>query len=260
MLERLKEHGKAIAVFSGIFLLLLNLFVGIALMDVSGLKSTKQRTRIDNPNKFDAECVIDNTGFTYYQNSVAAGVANFYEKTGIQVYYVYLDLTGEEIKSVEDTRAWVDNYIADYIEHPEYAITIIQTVGAEFDYDKDGYNDYYNLHDVFVYGDETLQLLDAEGIQILQEAFEISNADWDLDAVGDALATAAHYLMDYQSIQMQKAVILAIILVVDIIAVIIAARAIAKHRKHIHDMEILQTPLNDLASKYVDDESQKFRE
>lgn len=137
-----KSHtGIIIAVLAVILVVLL--IVGFGAGGDSGASSvsgdipasTANRTKVDNPNSYDMDDVVDETHWISSLSTTERGLKAFYEKTGIQPYVV-LKSYDASLTTDSEKNAYAEQY---YDEHIDNGTSLLFMYFAEKDADTVGY-------------------------------------------------------------------------------------------------------------------------
>lgn len=126
------------------------------------LEPAKQK--IDNPFPFDSNCV---KGKEYGQDKVVGGALELYNKTGIQLYYYYINYGKQKFASKEEAGDAALRKVKS-LENSAYSIVIYQ-YETDYEYKEDGY--LYSC-DNFFYGDEVAKVLSANDLTVLRYLYQ----------------------------------------------------------------------------------------
>lgn len=119
------------------------------------------RYPINNPNDFNRNCFIDETNSDSYNvNECISAMEYFYEQTGIQSYFVIIDISEADISSDEEAAQYMEERVKTLIEDP-YAIIHFECNTKEID------GSYYTTDDKWLFGNKTTTILNEDGRQIV---------------------------------------------------------------------------------------------
>lgn len=215
-------------------------------------ESTHERKPIDNPNAFDPRCFVDEED--YLESSAdcwVKGARDFYEKTGVQLRRIHLDI--ENIESVTTLNSAVDycyKYIEENIVDKDYSVIVFSTSAKEIS-NNESSSDFVEVDEQFFYGNKTTEFFDAEGAKILEEHFDFYIDDYRSDNTNLAMEKASDALMGYKD---YGHIVLKVIMVIVVIAFIITMVVIVyrlREKKREEDLRILNTPIESLTEKYL---------
>ena len=217
-------------------------------------KVTHEHTPIENPYDFDRNCYIaEVNSYSEDKNNITAAAKLLYERTGVQYYYVYLDIANSGADSEAYVRTYVDTYIDETIKNKDYALIRIQTNGAVIGQDEYGYDRYVGYLDEHYIGKHADDFFDSEGELLYLDYFDVYDCDWNTEDMYQCFDRTTDELLNYKNNQIKEIVIGSVVGVL-IIGGIIFIIAYKLHRKEVEDtIRILNTPIDDAADDLVDE-------
>ncbi len=222
------------------------------------------RQKLDNPNPFNENCYIDQTGDRVYNRGDAtSAMFYFYEETGLQSYYVYVDLTDSGVTTDAEADAYAMSVVKSLIDDP-YAVIHYESNSIPVD------DSYVSVYNQWLFGEATTPVLDAKGRNIITG----NSNTWiwcDYSTTNEYMVTAecvVDTLMNYHETEVHEHyrwdILICVILILWFITAIMfiaANKSVNKKIKSIMEslekQAVLNTDLDDLVDAYVKVEKNK---
>lgn len=214
--------------------------------------SSHSRTPITNPNTFDPQCFIDEEFyFESEAESWLSGARTFYEKTGVQLRRLHLDISrNDDITTTNQAVDYCYDYIDKNIKDKDYCIILFSTSNKEIPREND-LSDYVDVDAQFFYGDETSSIFNAEGIEILESCFSYYIDDYRWNELHLAMKDAISALMEKPTDDTWYYILIAVIFIIADVYLIILLVQDYKEEKRREALTILNTPIESLTEKYL---------
>lgn len=244
-------HGSGKSLITIMFLCFFIFFVvGLKGESESNVRSTRDRTPLENPIPFQYDCVVDEIGYIEDVSNLSSGLQYFYDTTGVQPY-IYLKKYDSSLQTDQQketyAKTWYDNNIKD-----EY--TFLYMYFEESNSDDIGYMCYVN-------GKSVTSVMDSEAVQIFWGYLDRNWVNSDLsmtDVFVNTFTQTAKIIMDKsvtgKDIIYVVLIIFGIVIVIVGVIVVLSLKFNRDKEKAIETERILKTPLNksdDLKDKYL---------
>lgn len=238
--------------------------------------STHDRVAIENPYEFDENTIYDPGNNIYFNYGTDQALFNnsllsFYEKTGVQVYVHYFDLSNEKFinyfNSNEELREYCMEQIhSKYGDNLDYSVVIWRTSPTktypenpkdEYDYDSYCVRSYQ-----YIYGSKTRQIFDGEGRDIFAKSISKALESYHVGEAKNAFDGVADELISGHSRRIHTGFVLTGIVLILCAAGIIVF-AYAAHEKKADEEEaelerILNTPTKTLVEQELEEKEAKY--
>lgn len=216
----------------------------------SSVKNTKNREKLKTGNSFMNECIIDELGWFDNKNATSRELKNFFDKTGVQPF-IYLKSYDPLLNTDNQKAAWAENYYNTAFNREDIFLYVYF---AEPNTDGDvGYMCYIG-------GTGTKSVMDSEAVEIF---WNYLDSEWESDKSTDDLFVST-FNKTANTIMRKSTtgndVLKWVVIVILIIVIAVIAFKVVKTRRRIEKekaeetAKILETPLEDLADNYQDDD------
>lgn len=247
--------GFAVTLFVVIvWLAIIMVFLG-AVRGTSGtyshntVTSTVVREKLDTHNAYINDCIIDELGWFTNTAKTASGLKEFWEETGIQPYIILKAYDAALITDAQKEQWTTDYYDANF----DTENIFLYVYFAEQDADNDiGYMTYAN-------GYQTSSVMDAEAVDIFWsyiDKYWYTDAETDdvfVNAFNDTAKAIMHVSTTKNDIVKWILILLVVIVIGAVLVTVIRQRNKRAREKAQEDAEILNTPINDIASDNLED-------
>lgn len=216
--------------------------------------STVNREKIDNPNAYNYNDIVDEVGWFDNTSQAAKELKSFYDKTGIQPYIV-LKAYDPSLKTDAQKAEYARNYYEEYIPDED---TLLYMYFAEPNENAVGYQELVN-------GKEIGSVMDPEAVSIF---WNYLDQEWTTDKSTDELFAdtfnqTADRIMTRtttsKDVWSKALIVLAVVAVGGVIIAVLMVRRKHEKERAEETERILSTPLNaskaeeeDLVSRYED--------
>lgn len=212
------------------------------------------RDRLNNPNKFNTDYVYDEMNdFSDWRGTLKSKTMEVYEKTGIQMYYLYIEIP-EEITTKATALTYINDIIKDKFDDP-YGFYLVNA------HHKDCKNDaYVSFYNEYIYGDYVSTFMDSKALAIYNAAFKKyydgSPGKYysSEECAARGLIVAGNRLI-HPFLSLFVAGLKLIFIAGCVVLLVIMLRKI--NRKH-RNKEILDTPMKDLVAEHAEDIRDKY--
>lgn len=212
------------------------------------------RAKLNNPNKFNTDYVYDELEcFSDWRGSLKAKTMEAYEKTGIQIYYMYVELP-ESITTKTDALTYIRDIIKEKYDDP-YGFYFINANTASYKA-----SEYVSLYNEYLYGDEVSDYMDSKALSIYGAAFKkYYNGQFGAYYSSEECAARALIMMGDRLTHpflclFMAGVKLACVVVSVVLIIVLLRKVNKKHRNR----EILDTPMKDLVAEHAEDIRDKY--
>lgn len=212
------------------------------------------RSKLDNPNKFNTDYVYDELQcYSDYRGVLKSKTLEAYEKTGIQLYYLWIDIP-ESITTKNDAMSYIRGVIKDKFDDP-YGFYFINAYHAN--YRPDGYVSFY---DEYIYGDEVSDFMDSKALAIYNAAYRkyysgsFGRYYNSQECAARALAVTGNRLVHPFLCLFGAGIKLGLVIVCIIFVIFLIQKVNRKYR----NKEILDTPMKDLVAEHAEDIRDKY--
>lgn len=210
------------------------------------------REKIDNPNPYNADCIVDEVGFFENPTQTGQKLKTFYDKTGIQPEIVILDYNSRlstDAQKEEYASAYYDKYISD-------EDTFLYMYFADEDPDEVGYM-------ATASGKETMSVMDDQAVSIF---WDYIDSEWTSDQSTDEMFVnvfdkTADRIMTKSTtgndVAMRTLLVVGVVVVIGALIVLVLLKHKREREKAEETRRILETPLqtnnpddDDLVNRY----------
>ena len=212
------------------------------------------RAKLHNPNKFNTDYVYDElNSYSDWRGSLKSKTMEVYEKTGIQMYYLYIEIP-EDTTTKSKALDYINDLIKEKYDDP-YGFYFVNAHHAS--YKSDNYVSFYNE---YIYGDEVSTFMDSKALAIYNAAFKkYYNGSFGSYYSSEECAARGLVMTGDRLIHPFVCLFMAGLKVVGvaicIVIIIILLRKVNKKHRH---KEILDTPMKDLVAEHADDIRDKY--
>lgn len=212
------------------------------------------RAKLNNPNKFNTDYVYDEMNdFSDWRGTLKSKTMEVYEKTGIQMYYLYIELP-EDITTKATALTYINDVIKEKFDDP-YGFYLVNAHHKE--YKSSTYVSFYNE---YIYGDYVASFMDSKALAIYGAAFKkyysgspgryYSSEEC---AARGLIITGNRLIHPFLSLFVAGLKLMFITGCV-ILLIIVLRKINRKHR----NKEILDTPMKDLVAEHAEDIRDKY--
>lgn len=212
------------------------------------------RAKLDNPNKFNTGYVYDEiNNLSDWRGTIKSKTMEVYEKTGIQMYYLYIEIP-EEITTKDKALSYINDIIKDKFDDP-YGFYLVNAHPKEY---KNGA--YVSLYNEYIYGDYVSTFMDSKALAIYNAAFKkYYNGSFGTyysseECAARGLIVAGDRLI-HPFLSLFVAGLKLVFIAGCVVLLVIVLRKI--NRKH-RNKEILDTPMKDLVAEHAEDIRDKY--